>query len=338
MRKFALIALPFILFVASWPAGPNDFPRLSGPYLGQTPPGAAPAMFAPGIVSTCLSELNSVFSPDGREFYFCVRNNASSTLFVMKCIEGIWRRPEVLPFSGRYRDIDISLSPDGQQLFFCSNRPAGGQGDPEEDHDIWMCERRGESWSEPRHPGEAVNSSREDFYPVVSRQRTLFFSSQRAGEGTNDIYCCRWEDGRYAPAEKLGPEINTEHREFDPFIAPDESYLIFSSERPGADPSGDLYISFKNEAGAWTPARNMGPGINGRGPEFCPMISPGGKFLFFTRAVLLRGQLPEKPRCYDDYLNLHLSPDNGSTNIWWVEARIVDELKQAAGSGKVRQP
>jgi Tol biopolymer transport system component len=56
----------------------DDFPILKGPYLGQKPPGMTPEIFAPGIVSTGLDELNSVFSPDGDEFYFCVRNSTNA--------------------------------------------------------------------------------------------------------------------------------------------------------------------------------------------------------------------------------------------------------------------
>jgi hypothetical protein len=35
---------------------PNDFPKLTGPYLGQKPPGMKPEIFAPGIVSTGMYE------------------------------------------------------------------------------------------------------------------------------------------------------------------------------------------------------------------------------------------------------------------------------------------
>ena len=54
-------------------AAQEEVSRISGPYLGQAPPGRTPELFAPGVVSTGLDELNSVFSPDGRELYFCVR-------------------------------------------------------------------------------------------------------------------------------------------------------------------------------------------------------------------------------------------------------------------------
>jgi WD40-like Beta Propeller Repeat len=320
--------LLLLVFVFVGYAQKDGSPVLKGPYLGQNPPGMTPEIFAPGIVSTCLDELNSVFSPDGQEFYFCVRNMDASSLFVMSCVDGAWGRPEPLPFAGPYNDIDVSLSPDGQKLFFCSNRPVAASGPPKEDHDIWMCERQGATWGPPQHLGDAVNSPRDDFFPVVTKSRSLYFNSQRAGPGTNDIYMCRWVDGKYAPAEKLGPEINSEFREFDAFVSPDETFMIFTSQRPAEDRFGDLYISFKSPAGAWMPARNMGKAINGFGPEFGTALSPDGKFLFFTRQtaprVVRTGAIA---LTYDDYLKMHNSPDNGSENIWWVDAKIIEELK-----------
>jgi len=328
MKKLILVSLMLLVAAITISAQQTDFPKLIGPYLGQKPPGMTPEIFAPGIVSTCLDELNSVFSPDGQEFYFCVRNMGASSLFVMKCAKGFWSRPEPLPFAGTYNDIDVSLSPDGRQLFFCSNRPVAASGSPKEDHDIWMCARKGDSWGPPAHLGDVVNSPRDDFYPVVTKSKTLYFNSQRAGPGTNDIYMCRWVDGRYAPAEKLGPEINSEFREFDTFVAPDESFIIFTSQRPADDSFGDLYISFKTPGGAWTPAKNMGKSINGRGPEYGTVLSPDGKFLFFTRQTPPRIERKAgSPLTYDDYLRMHNGPDNGSENIWWVDASFIDKLR-----------
>jgi len=328
MKKLILTSCSLLAAAISINTQEKELPKLTGPYLGQKPPGMMPEIFAPGIVSTCLDELNSVFSPDGQEFYFCVRNMGASSLFVMKSAKGAWGRPEPLPFAGLYNDIDISLSPDGRQLFFCSNRPITGGGSPKEDHDIWMCERQGSTWGTPVHLGDAVNSPRDDFYPIVTKNKTLYFNSQRAGPGTNDIYMCRWVDGKFAPAEKLGPEINSEHREFDAFVAPDESFIIFASQRPADDRFGDLYISFKIAGGAWAPAVNMGKGINGLGPEFGTALSLDGKYLFFTRQTPPRVvKSADSPLAYDDYLKMHNSPDNGSENIWWVDAKIIEELR-----------
>ena len=328
-RTIPIIVIFLLVSSLISPAQQHDVPVLTGPYFVQKPPGMTPEIFASGIVSTSLDELNSVFSPDGQEFYFCVRTMGASSLFVMKCTQGVWGRPEPLPFAGAsYDDIDVSLSPDGQQLFFCSNRPVAGTGALKDDHDIWMCERQGGTWGPPEHLGDAVNSPRDDFYPVVTKSKTLYFNSQRAGPGTNDIYMCRWVDGKYAPAEKLGPEINTDRREFDAFVAPDESFIIFTSERPADDPYGDLYISFRTPEAGWTPAVNMGKGVNARGPEFGTVLSPDGKFLFFTRQRPPRVvRHADSPLTYDDYVKMHNSPDNASENIWWVDAKIISDLK-----------
>jgi hypothetical protein len=40
-------------------------------------------------------------------------------------------------------------------------------------------------------------------------------------------------DGGYGPADNLGPPINTASGDDLPYVAPDESYLIFASHRPG---------------------------------------------------------------------------------------------------------
>jgi len=317
------------LFVGARPA---ELPKLTGPYLGQKPPGMTPEIFAPGIISTALDELNSVFSPDGQEFYFCVRNMSASSLFVMKCEQGIWSRPEPLPFAGLYNDIDVSLSPDGRRLFFCSNRPVAASGSPKEDYDIWVCERQGRGWGPPNHLGDAVNSPRDDFFPIATKSGALYFNSQRAGPGTNDIYMCRWVGGTFAPAEKLGSEINSESREFDAFVAPDESFIIFTSQRPEGDRYGDLYISFKTSGGTWTPAKNLGKSINSPGSKYGTSLSPDGKYLFFTHQTFPRiARDKERPLTYDDYLKLHNSPDNGSENIWWVDTRVIEELRPKSG-------
>lgn len=54
------------------------------------------------------------------------------------------------------------------------------------------------------------------------------------------------------------PAEAAEFNDHDPFIAPDESCLIFSSNRPGGYGSNDLYISFRNDNDTWTAPRNMG--------------------------------------------------------------------------------
>jgi len=329
MKTFYNLSVLFLLLssVLNAQQNTNTFPELTGQYLGQKVPGMAPEMFAPGVVSTCLEELNSVFYPNGNEFYFCVHNANFSTIFMIKSEGKFWIKPKPLPFSSIYNDIDVTISPDGQKLFFSSNRPDSLNGVPKNEHDIWFCTRVGDSWSIPIHLGEEINSDKEDFYPVVSKNGTLYFNSQRSGEGTNDIYMSKIVDGKYSKAEKLGPEINSEYREYDAYIDQDEEFIIFTSDRPGNLGRGDLYISFKNQEGFWTPAKNMGAKINGMGPEFSPFLSPDGKYLLYTRQTWTPVIELTESLTYEYYLKVHNSQNNLSGNIWWVDARIINELK-----------
>jgi len=330
MKYKALIVgiLSVFMMIMSCRVQEHDFPLLKGPYFGQYPPGNTPQVFEPEIVSTGLDELNSVFSPDGSEFYFCVRNAGGAvSIFQMKMKDETWSAPSLFPFASRFGDIDVTMSPDGNKILFCSLRPIPGRDQPNEDYDFWMAGREGDTWGDPIHLGGEINSPSHDFYPMMSAGGAIYFSSQREGPGTNNIYRSELVDGKYTRAVKLGGAVNTEHREFDPYISPDESLLIFTSNRPQGLGSGDLYISFKDKSGEWTPARNMGDRINSSGPEFCAQISPDGKYLFFTSARTSGRGAPERPFGYKDFKECHNRSQSGFCDIYWVSAEIIEELK-----------
>ncbi|MFB0563002.1 MAG: TolB family protein [Candidatus Lokiarchaeia archaeon] len=327
MKNLLFWLCALMIFLAGC-AQQEDFPVLKGPYVGQKPPGKVPKVFEPKIVSTGLDELNSVFSPDGREFYFCVRNFLGAvSIFQMKMEGENWSQPKLLPFASRYGDIDVTMSPDGNKILFSSKRPIPGSDEPKEDYDFWMVKREGDTWGKPIHLGEDINSDSHDYYPMMTNSGAIYFSSQREGPGTNNIYRSEFVDGKYAKAVKLGDTINTEHREFDPYISPDESILIFTSNRPEGFGSGDLYVSYKDMEGNWTKAKNMGDTINTPGSEYCPMISPDGKYLFFTGAGREGRRIPDKPFTYEDFKKYNNSSNNGLSDIYWVDAKIIEELR-----------
>ena len=277
---------------------------LKGDYLGQTPPGNTPKIFALNFVSTERSQLNASFMPQLDEFYFCVRGDGqASKIMETRRIDNIWIQPKPISFTTELSEIDLFISPDGKKMFFCSNRPIK-EGENKQDHDFWVSERIGNKWGEPIHLGNLVNSEREDFYPTVTRDYVLYFSSQREGTGTNNVYRSTLQNGTYGEATKLGSEINTQYREFDPFIASDESYLIFASERPGGLGGSDLHISFRNKDGSWTEAVNMGKEINSPEADYTPVVTPDGKYLFFT------------------------SSRAGVDDIYWVDAGIISRIKK----------
>jgi len=104
-----------------------------------------------------------------------------------------------------------------------------------------------------------------------------------SGQWNWKIYTMTYVDGHYQPPLELGDGINDGQLNWCPWVAPDESYLIWSSHREGEFGNGDLYISFKTPSGTWSKPVNMGHLINTSDQERFPSVSPDGKYLFFTR-------------------------------------------------------
>jgi len=252
-------------------------------YLGQTTPGATAQVFSPDLVSTEDGELNSVFSPDFREFYFTRRGVPTVPPRIMVSRRGPegWGNPESVGFDERFSAIDLFLTADGQQMVFCSNRPRQEGDAPRTDHEFWVSRREESGWGEPEAFAPEAMSDSEDFYPIITESGNLYFNSQRDGPGTNNIFRSVWTGGRYGLAEKLPAPINSEFREFDAFVSPGEDVIIFSSDRPGGIGRADIYLS-RLENGRWSEPMNLGVAVNSEASEYGAMLSPDGRFLFFT--------------------------------------------------------
>ena len=213
-------------------------------------------------------------------------------------------------------------------MFFISRRPVNEHEDRLNDWDIWYADRTETGWKKPVNPGAPVNTDELEIHPSVIADGTLYFSSGRkGGMGRDDIYRSRYIKGRFMEPENLGNAINTEYGEGDIFIAPDESYIIFSSGRPGGFGRNDLYISFQKKDGSWITAVNMGEKINSPEVEYCPSVSPDGKYFFFTSYRRPEKAFPEQPITYNDIIRINNEPLNGSGNIYWINTEIINQIK-----------
>ena len=315
MKKCTLLLLILLYAAMSLPAQPEETAgdALKGPYLGQPPPGEQSKLFAPAFISTAAGELNPVFCCGGNEFYFSRRGvpGKPSTLMVSKQVNDEWTAPEPLDFSGVFNDIDLFIPEDGKSLIFCSRRPHDGGGNERADHDFWITQRKGGSWSEPVLFAIEALSEYEDFFPVLTASGNLYFNSQRGGAGGNNIYCAQYRDGKYGSAERLPEPVNSDHWEFDAFVAQDERMIIFSSTRPQGYGGADIYVSFRGADGSWSDPRNLGPEVNSENYEYGSSITPDGKYLFYT------------------------STRNGSEDIFWISADVLyKEIAEAANANR----
>lgn len=198
-------------------------------------------------------------------------------------VKGKWSTPEVASFSGRWMDTDPFVSPDGRRVYFTSNRPLDGNPDTPRlaDSGIWYVERAATGdWSQPINVGSTINGHGSAWFPSVTRGGTLYFHARRdGGKGSSDIYCARWLGDRYADAVPV--DFNTAASEQEPYVAPDESYMIFVSDRAGGSGGGDLYISIRRE-GHWGTPMNLGQPVNSYATDMAPSVSPDGGTLYFT--------------------------------------------------------
>ncbi len=306
-RKLYLgVVLTLFAFIACKTQGvqnrDKDFGQLSGAYLGQKPPGLIPEVFAPSIISTEKEELNSVFSSDGKEFFFVRIEGDVGIIYYSKEINGQWIKPEKMSFSAGADYVDINFSPDGQRLYFCSNRPSKSSVG---EMDIWYCERKGNLWSEPINVGLPVNSTKNDVYPVFTQNKGLYFASDRKGEKSDwDVYYTHFINGRYSEPVRLDISINSQFGEGDTYVDFNERFMIVTSwGRPTGYGNSDLYISFKLKDGSWSKAKNMGDRINTEFSEHCPILLLDNKYLFFTSNRI------------------------GNRDIYWVDAKIIEDLR-----------
>ena len=272
--------------IADWLKGHGADSRLvrsftaKGAYLGQEPPGNTATIFAPNIISTEEYEFGSVFNTAGDEFYYGVDLGGRNVIRYSKLEGEVWTTPQTILSHQKYGYNDPFLSPDENRLYFISNQALDGQGEPK-DIDIWYVERKKDGWSEPVNAGPNINSKSEEYYISFTKDGTMYFASDK-NQSHHDIYRSKFVNDAFQEATKLGPAINTEAYEADVFVDPEEEYLIFCAQRDEGLGRGDLYISFKEEDGSWSPSVNMGNRVNTAGHELCPFVTADGKYLFFT--------------------------------------------------------
>jgi Tol biopolymer transport system component len=252
------------------------------------PPRAVAELFGRGVFSTGDYELPPTFSRDGRTAYFTVSTPAYGRMrFIMETRRQgeRWSEPTVAPFSGRYDDADPYFSPDGSKLFFLSKRPVTPGGPPKRDLDIWVMDRAGGGWGEPRHLGARVNGPSDEHYVTMTNDGTLYIAAVRAdSRNQGDLYRIPLVDGEYGEPQNLGPAVNgAEQHDTTPWVSPDGSYIIFGSRgRPDSRGDIDLYITTRGADGQWTAPRNLGPGVNSPSTDYCPLVSPDGRWLYFS--------------------------------------------------------
>ena len=257
----------------------DDLSALKGPYLGQKPPGLIPELFAPDIIQTEHREAEAAFTPDLKEFYFRRRGgqHKSNTLVVVQYKNNRWTESVVPPRAGQ-----PFISLDGKTLHLGKK----------------YRERSQSGLSEVKSLGAPFEDIRI-MRLTASSKGTYFFDE--ANEEIPIRYS-RLIDGKHEQPKTLNIDFGAWNAH--PFIAPDESYLIWDDQRESGYGRADLYISFRQKDGSWGPAINLGDKINTEYGEAYGSVSPDGKYFFFHRGY---------------------GGDTG--DIFWVDAQFIETLR-----------
>ena len=231
------------------------------------------------------------FNPDMTELFLNHRKEGKSyNIYTSKLIDGKWSELELAPFSTylEYLDFHPRFNHKGDRLYFGSTRPI-----PETVvtsntrrrlHQWYVEKNENGNWGTPIPMGEPFVDSYV-MGAVPSQNGNLYFTSGTSvGADDEGIYFAQNQNGTYTSIEKMDDVVNGNGRFIaHPYIAPDESFLIYDSEKATAPDNNDLFISFNNN-GTWSESYPLGPKINTELSEGAATVTPDGKYLFFRRS------------------------------------------------------
>jgi len=276
-----------------------------GFFLGQTPPGTTPVRFAPDLIALDGAIHGSIaFYPDGSEIYWTLYSSDTPDdppmIMFVRMTEGVWSEPSIAPFCDEHGAGEISITPSGDRLYFSSRRPLpaewGQRLQPGTREwgvgKVWYVDRVGAGWSEPFILDERINN---DLNGVsASNQGTLYGSGIRRIELTAN----GWGDvvwlGAPLDITRPGGQFKGGH----PYIAPDESFILFNDRWSGHNGYG-IFVSFRDDTDRWSPPVNILESLGIDRGGSVPVLSPEGKYLFYF----------------------------ASGSFWWVDASVIDSLR-----------
>lgn len=279
-------------------------------------PSSVPELFAPGAISGTASEDCLSFAPDGNTAVYDVGNGKNAFIVISRRVNGVWKKPEIAPFSGQWLDHDPAISPDGRFLVYASNRPATAGGIPVPGAgNLWRVERKGDGWGEPVRLPDTVNASPHSYAPSITADGSLYFIRPNAA-GIMHIFRSQYRNGTYQEAVEQAVGDPAAH-EKDPAIAPDESFIVFDSDDPVKKDPDRFFIAFR-EGDHWGKAIDLGDTVNAGNNPWGPHLGPDGRTLYYTSDRTLPVTFPRAPEAVEaDFARL-MSWDNGENNIWYI--------------------
>ncbi|WP_346882237.1 hypothetical protein [uncultured Algibacter sp.] len=256
---------------------------VSANYLGQPYPNSIPVIFAPDIISKKgRLEHGISFTPDTQEVAFGILNkdDYSGQILYSKKIDENWITPIIFKSLKGESVFLPYFSPDGKSMLFAKNRSNANNGIT----DIWILNKNRTIWNHPKKINIPISTLSREASACLTLDNTIYFSSNRDGNGLANLYFSSLDSGQYLNTERIN-SISSARDEESIFVSPNADYIIFS--RYVTNKNGpDLFISYKDSQKKWIKPTVLDSTINTLNWERRPFISIDNKFMFFTKLTL----------------------------------------------------
>jgi len=182
MKKFTLLSLIICVITQI------SFSQVADLYLGLTPPGYTPEIFAPGVVSlTTLNEKVITFSPSGHEIFFSTGAWPTCTTMYIEYKNNAWTTPVLASFSSDRSADEPFFSVDGSRIYFYAYQPGSSA-----NSNIYYCEKSGDVWGPPVALDANVNTTDDQYHPNIVNDGSIYYSN-----GIGKTYRAQYSNGTF---------------------------------------------------------------------------------------------------------------------------------------------
>ncbi|MEO6976766.1 MAG: hypothetical protein ABJA76_06000 [Mucilaginibacter sp.] len=242
----------------------------------------------PGVANRAAAP---AFSPDGKSVYFGTSPVKDITIMASYCKDNKWTEPVIAPFSGGFHNLEPAFAPNGKYLVFASNRPTttdgpvidgywGKKNYPGNGGNLWKVDLTKKGWGEPRRLPDVINQNNSIFSPAITADGSIYFMLPDTA-GKFHIRRSQYKNGKFETPVRPSFSVDA-YGDVDPVVAPNESFLIFSSGRPPALPhTADLFIVFRTPTG-WSEPLDLRQLISDKVFGVEARLSPDLKTLYFS--------------------------------------------------------
>jgi len=289
----------------------------------------SPRLFAPGVISGSADDMSPAFTPDGETVFFTRGNDSGSMILVSHLVKGQWSAPLIAPFSGRWNDLETAMAPDGSFLVFASNRPPDGGVKPLDGKfngkvfpalggNLWRVDRQAAGWGEPKRLSDTINADTGTFSPSIASDGSIYFMRPKAN-GHFALYRSQYDRGTYQAAVPIGIGDDTTE-DVDPAVAPDESFIVYSSNHPDRHDPKRLLIAF-HENGKWGTPIDLGDEVNEKGSNIEARLGSDRATLYFSTNTVPPISFPRSEQQAQRELEEMRVWADGRENIWYVSLK-----------------